>query len=111
MSRYISPNNNLQLQRRGRCTPPREALEEWLESDDSVRGRYGHLLLEQKSDIDNGLIASLQPYFESAHGFALILLNAPICKFVLVNGPRRLAEVRAAIKTWVRGRRLIDDRR
>ncbi|MGY3133769.1 hypothetical protein ACVWZM_004451 [Bradyrhizobium sp. USDA 4501] len=49
------------------CPPPSEALDDWLESYDSVRGRYGHLLLEQKSDTDNELIARLRPYFESAH--------------------------------------------
>jgi hypothetical protein len=49
------------------CPPPNEALEEWLKSYGTVRGRYGHLLLEQKVDTDNGLIVALRPYFESAH--------------------------------------------
>jgi len=32
-----------------------------------VRGRYGHLLLEQRTAPDNDLVAALRPYFESAH--------------------------------------------
>lgn len=60
------------------CPPPSEALDEWLESYDSVRGRYGHLLLEQRSDVDNDLIAALRPYFESAHADAREYFHAQI---------------------------------
>jgi hypothetical protein len=49
------------------CPPPKETLADWLESYDTVRERYGHLLLEQKRDIDDELITALRPYFESAH--------------------------------------------
>lgn len=58
--------------------PPNQALDEWLEPYDSVRGRYGHLLLEQKSDTDNDLIAGLRPYFESAHTDAREYFHAQI---------------------------------
>ena len=60
------------------CPPPSESLDEWLESYDSVRGRYGHLLLEQKSDTDNDLVAGLRPYFESAHTDAREYFHAQI---------------------------------
>lgn len=60
------------------CPPPNQALDEWLEPYDSVRGRYGHLLLEQKSDTDNDLIAGLRAYFESAHTDAREYFHAQI---------------------------------
>ncbi|MET4043747.1 hypothetical protein ABIC03_005468 [Bradyrhizobium sp. RT6a] len=60
------------------CPPPNQVLDEWLESYDSVRGPYGHLLLEQKSDTDNDLIARLRPYFESAHMDARDYFHAQI---------------------------------
>jgi len=49
------------------CTPPKDALKEWLEDYPSTEGRYGHLLLEQKKENDQSLIDALRPYFESAH--------------------------------------------
>lgn len=49
------------------CAPPLAALAHWLTSWPTVTGKYGHLLLEQKAEIDDGLIAALRPYFESAH--------------------------------------------
>lgn len=49
------------------CPPPEDALNRWLESYPTVVGNYGHLLLEQKCDIDDALIADLVSYFESAH--------------------------------------------
>jgi hypothetical protein len=49
------------------CPPPLVALATWLEDVGTVRGRYGHLLLEQKAAIDEALIDALRPYFESAH--------------------------------------------
>jgi hypothetical protein len=47
--------------------PPKEALDEWLESFPSTDGNYGHLLLEQITEVDEDLIEALKPYFESAH--------------------------------------------
>lgn len=47
--------------------PPTEALDQWLEPNGTVKENYGHLLLEQKVDIDQDLIDALRPYFESAH--------------------------------------------
>lgn len=49
------------------CPAPGNALDGWLESDSSTNGHYGHLLLEQKACIDDGLVAAFRPYFESAH--------------------------------------------
>lgn len=49
------------------CPPPIESLEQWLESNGTVVGNYGHLLLEQKQEINDQLIDALRPYFESAH--------------------------------------------
>lgn len=49
------------------CPPPTEELEDWLEANGTVEENYGHLLLEQKADIDDDLIDVLRPYFESAH--------------------------------------------
>src|SRR4051812_21763737 len=49
------------------CHPPMDALDQWLEASGSVEGSYGHLLLEQKAEIDQDLIEALRPYFESAH--------------------------------------------
>lgn len=49
------------------CPPPTDALTEWLEAYGTVEQSYGHLLLEQKTEIDQELIDALRPYFESAH--------------------------------------------
>lgn len=49
------------------CPPPSDALDQWLKPNGTVANKYGHLLLEQKCDIDQCLIDSLRPYFESAH--------------------------------------------
>ena len=49
------------------CLPPTEALDDWLKANGTVEQNYGHLLLEQKNEIDAGLIEALRPYFESAH--------------------------------------------
>ncbi|MGO9358304.1 MAG: aminotransferase [Xanthobacteraceae bacterium] len=49
------------------CEPPTQVLEEWLASNGTVRGTYGHLLLEQQTATDEDLIAAMRPYFESAH--------------------------------------------
>lgn len=49
------------------CPPPTDALGQWLKPNGTVANNYGHLLLEQKGDIDQYLIDSLRPYFESAH--------------------------------------------
>ena len=49
------------------CPPPTDALEEWLDEYPFVKETYGHLLLEQKSDITQQLIDALRSYFESAH--------------------------------------------
>ncbi|UOK73858.1 aminotransferase [Ancylobacter polymorphus] len=49
------------------CEPPTEAIDRWLSSNGTIRGRYGHLLLEQKAVTDDDLIDAMRPYFESAH--------------------------------------------
>jgi hypothetical protein len=49
------------------CEPPTEALNEWLTVYPSVKGTYGHLLLEQATETNQNLISVLRPYFESAH--------------------------------------------
>lgn len=49
------------------CPPPNQALAKWLEPNGTVKKNYGHLLLEQKTEIDEELIDALRPYFESAH--------------------------------------------
>jgi hypothetical protein len=49
------------------CEPPIEVIEEWLASNETIRGTYGHLLLEQQAATDEDLIAAMRPYFESAH--------------------------------------------
>lgn len=49
------------------CPPPTDALDEWLEANGTIQQSYGHLLLEQKADIDQDLVDALRPYFESAH--------------------------------------------
>lgn len=49
------------------CPPPTAALDEWLEAYGTVEQNYGHLLLEQKSEINDDLVDALRPYFESAH--------------------------------------------
>lgn len=49
------------------CPPPADALKDWLKTYPSLKGNYGHLLLEQKKDIDELFASYLIPYFESAH--------------------------------------------
>lgn len=50
------------------CPAPKQALYIWLTPNGTIaKGVYGHLLLEQKAAIDDALINSLRPYFESAH--------------------------------------------
>jgi len=49
------------------CAVPSDALEDWLESYPSIKGNYGHLLLEQRTTVDDDLADALRPYFESAH--------------------------------------------
>lgn len=49
------------------CPPPKKALEKWLIQYPSVKGPYGHLLLEQKGKNGQALLDALRPYFESAH--------------------------------------------
>lgn len=49
------------------CPPPTDALAEWLEANGTVAQSYGHLLLEQKTEVGEELIDALRPYFESAH--------------------------------------------
>lgn len=49
------------------CPPPKEALDSWLKPYPSTADGYGHLLLEQIEEVDQELIDSLRPYFESAH--------------------------------------------
>lgn len=49
------------------CPPPGEAIESWLTDYPSVKGNYGHLLLEQKESPALDLVSALVPYFESAH--------------------------------------------
>ncbi|AIC29512.1 hypothetical protein IE4771_PA00005 (plasmid) [Rhizobium etli bv. mimosae str. IE4771] len=49
------------------CEPPAEAIDEWLSSNGTIRGTYGHLLLEQKAATDDDLMDAMRPYFESAH--------------------------------------------
>jgi hypothetical protein len=49
------------------CAVPAKALDGWLKEYPSVKGNYGHLLLEQKTAIDDDLVDALRPYFESAH--------------------------------------------
>lgn len=49
------------------CPPPTETLDEWLSSNGTIEGNYGHLLLEQEVKIDQALVDALRPYFESAH--------------------------------------------
>lgn len=49
------------------CPPPGDALDQWLEPNGTVEQNYGHLLLEQKGEIDQDLVDTLRPYFESAH--------------------------------------------
>jgi len=47
--------------------PPKPLLEKWLRPLPSAKGRYGHLLLEQRAPSDNAVRLGLTPYFESAH--------------------------------------------
>ena len=49
------------------CEPPKELLENWLDTHSTVVGCYGHLLIEQTGASDDTLIDGLRPYFESAH--------------------------------------------
>ncbi|NJI24190.1 aminotransferase [Aeromonas veronii] len=52
------------------CPPPADDIEGWLTAYPSIKGNYGHLLLEQGEDRDPNLADALVPYFESAHGDA-----------------------------------------
>jgi hypothetical protein len=52
------------------CPPPKAALTKWLTDYGTVNGSYGHLLLEQKLESNQGIVKSLRPYFESAHADA-----------------------------------------
>lgn len=38
-----------------------------MSANGTVRGTYGHLLLEQRAETDDDLVAAMRPYFESAH--------------------------------------------
>lgn len=49
------------------CPPPTGTLAEYLDANGTIRGNYGHLLLELKKAIDDNLIDGLRSYFESAH--------------------------------------------
>lgn len=49
------------------CPPPTEVLDDYLATNGTVEGNFGHLLIEQEKDIDQDLIDALRPYFESAH--------------------------------------------
>ena len=51
------------------CPPPSDALADWLNANGTVvGGNYGHLLLEQRDDVERqALLDVLRPYFESAH--------------------------------------------
>ncbi|AOO85085.1 aminotransferase [Bosea vaviloviae] len=49
------------------CDPPSKALDRWLTSYPTVKGTYGHLLLEENDVRDPNLASALAPYFESAH--------------------------------------------
>lgn len=49
------------------CPPPMPLLNRWLRGTSRTNGNYGHLLIEQAMPIDDGGIAELRPYFESAH--------------------------------------------
>ncbi len=49
------------------CKVPGDALEGWLTAYPTVRGDYGHLLLEQSGESDDELVEAFKPYFESAH--------------------------------------------
>lgn len=49
------------------CRPPMEAIRRWLSNNATVRGTYGHLLLEQRAATDDDLVTAMRPYFESAH--------------------------------------------
>lgn len=49
------------------CNPPTEALNRWLAGAARVNNNYGHILFEQQTPIDEALVSSLRPYFESAH--------------------------------------------
>ena len=50
--------------------PPKAIIEHWLEDYTSKVGRYGHILLEQKSPGGDTVCDGLRPYFESAHSDA-----------------------------------------
>jgi hypothetical protein len=49
------------------CKVPGSALDSWLTEYPSIKGNYGHLLLEQAGVSDGALAALFRPYFESAH--------------------------------------------
>ncbi|MEH2565645.1 aminotransferase [Bradyrhizobium sp. AZCC 2289] len=50
--------------------PPKAIIEHWLKDYPSKKGRYGHILLEQKSPGGDTVREGLRPYFESAHSDA-----------------------------------------
>lgn len=60
------------------CPPPKEVLDEWLEEDLTTKGRFGHLLLEQKEVELEAVGQALRPYFESAHLDARTTFHADI---------------------------------
>lgn len=60
------------------CPPPKEALKEWLEDHPSTNGKFGHLLLIQKSTEHEAVRQALRPYFESAHLDAREVFHADI---------------------------------
>ncbi|MBU9663870.1 hypothetical protein KTF22_18510 [Burkholderia multivorans] len=49
------------------CEVPGDTLDDWLTSYPTIEGNYGHLLLEQSGESDDGLVEAFKPYFESAH--------------------------------------------
>jgi hypothetical protein len=49
------------------CPAPQALLARWLRGLAQLNGNYGHILLEQTVPSDDGVIAELRPYFESAH--------------------------------------------
>jgi hypothetical protein len=50
--------------------PPNAIIAHWLKDYPSKEGRYGHILLEQKSPGGDTVCDGLRPYFESAHSDA-----------------------------------------
>ncbi|MBA8906053.1 aminotransferase [Aminobacter ciceronei] len=50
--------------------PPLEVINTWLKAYPTIKGRYGHILLEQQAPGDDSIREGLRPYFESAHADA-----------------------------------------